>query len=255
MSVVRTKLLALLCFAAFFAAWEFFCKSGFLSPILLPAPSDVVAYIAAGVLDNSLPSALFVTLRRLAVGYSIGVILGTLLGILLYFSVLSKATLGQVALGLQTLPSVCWAPLSLLWFGQTESAMYFVVVMGSMWAIAIATENAIRMVPAIYVKAAQVMGSKGIHTWRTVIFPAAMPQLLNGVQLGWAFAWRSLMAAEIYVTIVTSLGIGQLLHFGRELHAMDQAIGIMLIIVLAGLLMERAVFFPLAQRMRRNRGY
>ena len=78
------------------------------------------------------------------------------------------------------------------------------------------------------------MGSSGLHTWSYVILPASLPFIVSGMKQGWAFAWRSLMAAEIYVTILTGFGLGHLLHYGRELHAMDQVIGVMLVIVLIG---------------------
>ena len=136
-----------------------------------------------------------------------------------------------MALGLQTLPSVCWMPLALLWFGQTESAMLFVVVMGTVWSVLIATDTGARTIPPIYARAARTMGSEGFHQWTRVILPASLPFLVSGMKQGWAFAWRSLMAAEIYVTILTGFGLGHLLHYGRELNAMDQVIGIMLVIV------------------------
>lgn len=251
---MKVKALALLILAAVITGWQYASTSGAVPRVLLPAPGDIAVYLWDATLSGDIPEAVLVTLRRLLLGYGMGLCIGLFLGFLLYTSALARTTIGPLALGLQTLPSVCWAPLSLLWFGQTESAMYFVVIMGSIWAIAIATENALKMVPASYIQAARVMGSKGAHTWRTVIFPAALPQLTAGAKLGWAFSWRSLMAAEIYVTIITSLGLGQLLHFGRELHAMDQTIGVMAVIVFIGLLADYAVFRPIEDRMRRNRG-
>ena len=241
---MRTKLLAGLIFGAFLGAWQMVCVLGWVPPILLPSPLDIGKYLIVSTFDGVLLSALGVTLSRLSIGYALGIASGALIGLLLYRSALARATLGVIALGLQTLPSVCWAPLALLWFGQSESAMYFVVVMGSLWAIALSTKEAIASVPPIYIQAARVMGSRGLHTWRTVIFPAALPQLLNGARMGWAFAWRSLMAAEIYVTIISRFGIGQLLHFGRELHAMDQAVAVMVVIVLVGFISDRLLFAP-----------
>ena len=251
---MKTVLGSVLILAAFLAAWQWVTASGHISPILLPSPLDTGRYFLDSIKNGLMPSALAVTLGRLLIGYAVGLSLGGLLGLLLYASSLARGTLGLAALGLQTLPSVCWAPLAILWFGQTETAMYFVVVMGSMWAVAMATESAIRGVPPIYISAARVMGSRGWHTWRTVVWPAAQPQLLAGAKLGWAFAWRSLMAAEIYVTIMSRLGLGQLLHFGRELNAMDQVMAVMAVIVLVGLLADRAVFLPAERYLRRTRG-
>ena len=123
-------------------------------------------------------------------------------------------------------------PLALLWFGQTESAMLFVVVMGTVWSVLIATDTArapfrrsTRAPPAPWARKASTQ-------WTRVILPASLPFLVSGMKQGWAFAWRSLMAAEIYVTILTGFGLGHLLHYGRELNAMDQVIGVMLVIVL-----------------------
>lgn len=244
----------LLIFAAFFGLWQGVTASGLISPILLPSPLDALRYLGEATVSGLLPSALLVTMGRLLIGYAIGLAGGFLLGLLLRVSPTARNSLGLAAMGLQTLPSVCWAPLSLLWFGQTEAAMYFVVAMGSLWAMAMATEHAILEVPPIYIRAARVMGSKGFHTWGTVILPAALPQMLAGAKLGWAFAWRSLMAAEIYVTIIKRFGLGQLLHFGRELNAMDQVAAVMLVIIAVGLAADRLLFIPVERQLRRTRG-
>ncbi len=98
------------------------------------------------------------------------------------------------------------------------------------------------------------MGSRGLHTWWYVILPASLPFIVSGVKQGWAFAWRSLMAAEIYVTILTGFGLGQLLHYGRELNAMDQVIGVMLVIVLIGLLADKILFSPWERFLHRRWG-
>lgn len=251
---MKTVCGSLIIIALFLALWQAICAHGLISPLLLPSPVQVASYLLSSVNDGLLPSALSVTVGRLLIGYALGLSLGLGLGLLLSISGLARGTLGLAALGLQTLPSVCWAPLAIVWFGQSEAAMYFVVVMGSVWAVAMATENAIISVPPIYIKAAKVMGSRGLHTWRMVILPAALPGILSGAKLGWAFAWRSLMAAEIYVTIIKSFGLGQLLHFGRELNAMDQVAAVMLVIIIVGLAADRLLFIPLERWLRRSRG-
>jgi NitT/TauT family transport system permease protein len=111
-------------------------------------------------------------------------------------------------------------------------------------SLLIAVDNGVRNLPPIYVRAARTMGSNGFHTLRAVVLPASLPFIVTGMKQGWAFAWRSLMAAEIYVTILTGYGLGHLLHFGRELNAMDQVIGVMLIIIVIGLLADRLMFSP-----------
>lgn len=241
---MKRALAAAIFFAALVLAWQLLVMTGRWSPVLLPSPIGVAEYLWAALLDGSLIEAGLVTLRRLLLGYVIGLLIGLPLGLLTSTSRSAEDTIGAMALGLQTLPSVCWVPLALVWFGQTEAAMLFVVIMGTVWSVVIATDTGVRSIPPIYARAARTMGSKGFHKWTRVILPASLPFLISGMKQGWAFAWRSLMAAEIYVTILTGFGLGHLLHYGRELNAMDQVIGVMLVIVIIGLLADKALFSP-----------
>ena len=224
------------------------------SPVLAPAPGAVWNYLWEAGRDGTLLQATWVTLRRLAVGYAIGILFGLPLGLLVArFGWLSD-TLGVIALGLQALPSVCWVPLALLAFGQTEAAMLFVVLMGTIWSVIIATENGVRHLPPIYTRAARTMGAGPWYTWTHVILPASTPYIVSGMKQGWAFAWRSLMAAEIYVTILTGAGLGQLLNYGRDLNAMDQVVGVMIVIIAIGLLADKILFTPWERRLHRRWG-
>lgn len=251
---MKRTIVALLFFGLLLALWQIAAVSGSWPPILFPSPWAVVQYLWNAVLDGTLPEAIGVTLNRLLVGYATGVLIGLPLGLLMSSSQVLEDTLGALALGLQTLPSVCWVPLALLWFGQTEQAMVFVVVMGTVWSVIIATDHGARTIPPIYARAARTMGSTGLHLWIRVMLPASLPFLVSGMKQGWAFAWRSLMAAEIFVTILTGFGLGQLLHYGRELHAMDQVIGAMVVIVVIGLLADRILFSPWERFMHRRWG-
>ena len=251
---MKRLLLAILFFVGLLLLWEGAVRAKIWSPVLLPAPAQVAAYLKSATMDGTLAHATVITMRRLLIGYFVGLVLGLPLGLLTARWNLFRDTLGTMALGLQTLPSVCWVPLALLWFGQTEAAMLFVVVMGTLWSVIIATETGVRNVPPIYRRAALTMGSKHLHIWFKVILPAALPFIVSGMKQGWAFAWRSLMAAEIFVTILTGFGLGQLLHYGRELSAMDQVIAIMLVIVVIGLLADKIFFSPIERFLHRRWG-
>lgn len=241
---MKRSLIAIIFFVSLVIIWQALVSAGFWSPVLLPPPIDVARYLLTAIRDGSLIEGSWVTLKRLLLGYAIGCVIGLPLGLATARSKYLSDTIGILALGLQTLPSVCWVPLALLWFGQTEAAMLFVVIMGTLWSVLIAVDNGARSLPPIYVRAARTMGSSGIHTLIKVILPASLPFVVGGMKQGWAFAWRSLMAAEIYVTLLTGYGLGHLLHFGRELNAMDQVIGIMLVIVLIGLAADKVLFSP-----------
>jgi NitT/TauT family transport system permease protein len=233
---MRRTLLAVLFFVALVAIWAALVHAKIWSPVLLPSPRSVMDYLVNATRDGTLFSASGVTLRRLLVGYFIGLTIGLPLGLLTASLTFAEDTVGVLALGLQTLPSVCWVPLALLWFGQTEGAMLFVVIMGTVWSVVIATDTGVRTISPIFARAARTMGSGPFHRWIYVILPA------------------SLMAAEIYVTILTGFGLGHLLHYGRELNAMDQVIGIMLVIVVIGLLADKILFAPWERFLHRRWG-
>lgn len=241
-------------FVGLVVLWEILVRLHIWSPVLVPSPTIVGEYLLSAVKDGTLLSASAVTMKRLLLGYVFGIVIGLPLGLLTARFKVCQDTIGLLALGLQTLPSVCWVPLALLWFGQTEVAMFFVVVMGTLWSVVIATDNGVRAIPPIYARAARTMGSRGLHTWCKVMLPAALPFIVTGMKQGWAFAWRSLMAAEIYVTILTGFGLGHLLHYGRELNAMEQVIGVMFVIVVIGLLADKVMFSPWERFLHRRWG-
>jgi NitT/TauT family transport system permease protein len=247
-------MISLLFFLALLGIWALVAYLQIWPKILVPSPEDVGLYFWHGILDGSLIDASYVTLKRLLVGYSIGVAIGLPLGVLNARFRIFEATLGVLALGLQTLPSICWAPLALLWFGQTETAMLFIVIMGSLWSILIATDAGVRQVPLLIIRAARTFGSHGFHTWVKVLIPAALPYIVTGMKQGWAFAWRSLMAAEIFITILTGFGLGALLHYNRELLAMDGVVAIMFLIVAIGFLIDKVLFSPLEKYIHRRWG-
>lgn len=244
--MIRRTLASALFFFSLLVLWEAIACSGKISSVLVPRCEQIADYLWQALYDGTLFVAIRTTLRRLLIGYVVGFCIGIPLGFLSAQYRLVHNTIGLLALGLQTLPSVCWVPVAVLWCGQTELALLFVVVMGSLWSLIITTECGVHTTPHIYKRSASTMGSHGIHMWLHVTLPSSLPYLIGGMKQGWAFAWRSLMAAEIFVTVLTTdFGLGQLLHYGRDLNAMDQVFGVMLVIVLIGLLVDRTLFSPL----------
>ena len=250
---MKRALTATAFFAALLAIWEVLARAEVWNPVLLPPASKVGAYLVGALGDGTLLRESLVTLSRLGSGYAIGLVVGLPLGLVTARFRAAADTIGVLALGLQTLPSVCWVPLALLWFGQTETAMLFVVVMGTVWSILLATEQGVANVPPIYVRAARTMGSRRLHTLVHVVMPASLPYVLSGMKQGWAFAWRSLMAAEIFV-VVARFGLGWELHNGRELLRMDMVLGVMFVIVIIGLFVDRALFSPVERAIHRRWG-
>ena len=173
------------------------------------------------------------------------------LGLILARFKLLEETVGSLVGMLQVLPSICWLPLAILWFGLNEAAIQFVVIMGAFLSIAIATEAGIKNIPPLYIRAARTMGVRKWDLYGRVIFPASLPSIVTGMKLGWSFAWRSLMAGEL---LFVSVGLGQLLQTGRELNDMSQVMAVMFIIMTVGLSFDHLVFAPIQNHLRRQWG-
>ncbi len=228
-------------------AWEAASRLGLWRSWVFPSPSAIARSFAAGVVDGTIPLGILTSLRRLVVGYLLSLVGGVSLGLLLARSRPLRESVGTVVTGLQALPSICWLPLALLWFGLSETAILFVVVAGSLLAITVATEAGVSNVPPLYVRAARTMGARGATLYLRVILPAALPAILSGMRLGWTFAWRSLMAGEL---LFVSGGLGQLLATGRELGDMARVMAVMVAIVTLGLVTEVLIFQRLDARVR-----
>ena len=218
---------------------------------LLASPVEAFQVLIAGVLDRSFLIGLGASLQRILIGYGISLFFGIPIGLLIGRFKFLDDTIGSFIGMLQVLPSICWLPLAILWFGLSEWAIQFVVIMGAFLPIAIATDGAIKNTPPLYARAARTMGVKGLALYRRVIFPAALPSILTGMKLGWSFAWRSLMAGEL---LFVSVGLGQLLQTGRELNDMSQVVAVMITIMLVGLFFDHFIFAKIQNYFGRKWG-
>lgn len=249
---MRKLLLQLGFYGAILGTWVLLHHWRVWPDYVLPAPQDVGLALWEGVQDGQYWNAIGKSLHRLLVGYAISVTLGLGLGIALARFRWLQDTLGSLLLGLQTLPSICWLPLALLWFGLNDRAIIFVIVVGSLLSITLATRTAIRQVPQLYVHAGRTLGASGSKLYLHVILPAAFPVVFEGLKQGWSFAWRSLMGGEL---LFVSMGIGHLLAMGRELNDMSQVIAVMTIIVGIGLATDRVFFGPVERTLARKWGF
>jgi NitT/TauT family transport system permease protein len=218
---------------------------------LLPGPVAVGKAFASVVVDGTLVLAIAKTMARLGLGYVVSILLGVPLGVALARLRVVKETLGPIVLGMSAVPSICWLPLAILWFGLSELAIQVVVVCGAVLPIAIATEAAINQVPPAIDRAARTMGARGARLLFTVTLPAALPGILSGLRLGWTFALRSLMAGEL---LFVSGGLGQLLETGRDLGDTALVVAIVLVLVALGRACERVLFVPVDKLVARRWG-
>jgi NitT/TauT family transport system permease protein len=241
---------------ALLGAWQLAWALVGWKPWVFPAPSHVIESLVAMLGPRThfaMPLAIAVSATRLVAGFSLSTVLGMLMGLALWRYSWLDRTFGGFFLGLQTLPSVCWVPLSVLVFGLNETGILFVLVMGSTFAMAVAFRDGLRTIPPVYEKAGLMMGARSWTLYLSVLLPASMPAFVSSLRQGFSFAWRSLMGAEL-IFMVRSQGVGYLLHQGREFSDIAQVIGTMTVMVLFGMLFDRAAFAPIERRVHARFG-
>ena len=255
-AAVRTAVLPwvrrLLFYLALLALWEGVARLALWPPYLFPGPLTVLEALVAGLRKGTFVTGILISLQRLVVGYGISVSIGLTLGLLLGRNKMLAETVGSLVLGLQALPSVCWLPLAILWFGLTERAIIFVVVLGALFAITLGVEAGVKNTPPLYLKAARNLGARGPALYTQVLLPAALPTILSGLKQGWSFAWRSLMAGELLLSFTLSLG--NLLQMGRDLNDAAQVMAVMLLIVIVGVSIDQIFFAPIERHVRERWG-
>jgi len=249
---MRRRIEKLLVYVCLLAVWQIIYALEIWPPYLFPSPLNVLDSLRAGFADRTFLIGLGISLRRIAIGYSISIVLGLVLGLLIARNGFLENTVGGLVLSLQSLPSICWLPLAVLWFGLSENAILFVVLMGSLLAVTINTESGVRNVPKIYLLAGRNLGASGPRLFLHVLLPASLPYLVSGLKQGWAFAWRSLISGEM---IFVSLGLGHLLMMGRDLNDMSQVLAVMALIMLLGYVVDRVLFVNLERRLRSRWGF
>jgi len=231
--------------------WHKLATSNLWSPGTFAGPLDVWSTLVERFQNGTLIIAIAISLRRLAIGYAISLVLGTILGLLTGLNRYLDETVGSLVLGFQAQPSVCWTPFALLWFGLSEQAMILVFIMGALFSIILGVDAGIKNTPPVYIQAARNMGARGIALATQVILPAALPNIIVGLKQGWSFAWRSLMAAELlYIT----LSLGGLLENGRDFVDASLMFAIMLVIIVLGALINSVIFGPLERVVRQRWG-
>lgn len=235
----------LIFFIVLLIAWEGIVRAGGWTPDVMPKPTDVWQALVRGFEDKTLIFDLVASFQRLFIGLLISLVLGIGIGILLAKSKTADETLGSLILALQSVPSIVWLPLAIMWFGLNEKSVIFIVVLGGTLVMTINMRMGIKSVTPLYIRAAQTMGSRGIDLFIRVIFPASIPYAVTGIRLAWAFAWRALMAAEI---LSTGPGLGYTLKYASDFGDMSLVIAVMILIGVIGSIVDYAFF----QRVEKN---
>ncbi|WP_232496859.1 ABC transporter permease [Agromyces humatus] len=240
---------------ALVAAWQLYVVIAEPRPDIVPGPLGVVAAITQAWEAGRLQEAVVTSLERGVFGFLIAVAIGTPLGLLLAEVKPLRRAVGPIISGLQVLPSVAWVPAAIIWFGLTDATVYFVVLMGATPSIVNGLISGVDQVPPQLRRVGTVLGAGRWRLATHVVLPASLPGYVAGLKQGWAFSWRSLMAAEIITTGgAIGFGLGSMLDQSRTLADLAGVLATILVILTIGILIELVFFAPLERRMLRRRG-
>jgi len=234
-----------------FASWQAVITLHWAPDYLFPSPAQVFKRLYELIHDGLLTPSIKATILRMAFGFSIAGAIGLVIGTLMGMSTIAHACMKSLFLGLQTLPTAAWVPISLLLFGLSDRGIYFVIVMSAGPAMAIATADGILNIPPIFLRAARTLGTPLFMMPVRVILPAALPSIVSGIKLGWTLGWHGAVSAEL---IKSSVGLGYLLYMGRELNDAPQVVAIMIVTIIFGLLLDRFLFGIFERRIRKRWG-
>jgi NitT/TauT family transport system permease protein len=223
--------------------------------IVLPGPADVWDELQAQWGPSRIGTAVWDSIYRAVIGFTVSVGIGTVIGLAVARVKPLRDSISPLLSGLQNLPSVSWVPIGIIWFGLSPATIYTVVLLGAVPSIAIGLIDGLDRVPPIYLLVGRNLGAKGLNSVRFVLLPAALPGYISGMKQGWAFSWRSLMAAElIAVSPQLGPGVGQVMKFAQDNLDLPLAIGSILIILIIGIGVNQVFFAPFERRLLRTRG-
>lgn len=221
----------------------------------LPSPLMVWDALAEEWYKGTILDIVWQSVSRGALGFLVALAVGTPLGLLVARVRTVRAAIGPILSGLQSLPSVAWVPAAIIWFGLTDATIYAVVLLGAVPSIANGLVSGVDRIDPLHLRAGKVIGATGLTGVRHVLLPAALPGYIAGLKQGWAFSWRSLMAAELIATSPElGAGLGRLLETGRSYQDMPLVLGAILLILVVGIGIELLIFAPVERRVLRHRG-
>ncbi|UZJ33686.1 ABC transporter permease [Streptomyces endophytica] len=254
-TVVSKAVPPVVAIAIVLALWQLAYHFQLKPHYLLPSPVDVGRSLQQKWLEGTLLGFVWTSISRGALGFVASVAIGTVLGLIVAQVKAVRAAIGPILSGLQSLPSVAWVPAAIIWFGLSDATIYAVVLLGAVPSIANGLVAGVDQISPLYLRAGRTIGATGLAGVRHVLLPAALPGYLAGLKQGWAFSWRSLMAAELIVNAPDlGTGLGQLLEQGRELQDMSWVLAAIFLILVVGIGIELLIFAPIERRVLRSRG-
>jgi len=230
--------------------WQLIHLSGWKKAIF-PGPGATLSNLWHQLETGLLWHAIATTAERAVIGFGLAVLIGAVVGALVSRIKPLRAAVGSLITGLQTLPSIAWFPFAIILFGISTQAILFVIILGAAPSIANGLIAGVDYTPPLLLKAGAMMGLRRLSLYRHLILPASLPAFVAGLKQGWAFAWRSLMAGELLVTIANQPSLGVLLNTDQEQSDMESATAIIIVILILGVIVDQ--LFGVADRGIRRR--
>ncbi len=242
----------LLAIALVLIIWQLVHLTGWKSNVV-KGPGTVLPNLWQQLHHALLWRAIGTTLRRAVIGYSLALVVGSVIGVLVARIPPLRAAVGSIITGLQTMPSIAWFPFAIILFGETTLAILFVMILGAAPSIANGLITGVDYTPPLLLRAGRTMGLRGFTLYRYLVLPASVPAYVAGMKQGWAFAWRSLMAGELLVLIFGQYSIGQLLSQDQDTFDFASMTSVIIVILIIGIVVDM-LFTKLDLAVRRRRG-
>jgi NitT/TauT family transport system permease protein len=236
-------------------AWEAWTRLARVNPLLFPPASTVLAAFASSLASGEIPGYAAQSLKILLTGMIVGAALALVLTTLAVTTRLGAEVLETFTAMFNPLPAIALMPLALLWFGLGPGALVFVIIHSVLWPMAVASYAGFVTVPLALRRVGQNFGLAGWRLVTGILLPAAFPYILSGVKIGWAFAWRTIIAAEMVFGVAGSQGgLGWFIYQNRFEMNTDLVFAGLLTVILIGLLVEHLFFRWLERRTVRRWG-
>lgn len=224
------------------AIWQIVATSA-ASPLLFPSFSQTVVALFDALLHENLAVSALASLTVLVKGYLLAIVVAAALVSLATTNAYLRETLFVLTAIFNPLPAIALLPLAMLWFGLGESSLLLVIVHSVLWPFALATFTGFQSVPETQRLVGRNFGLRGARYVAYILIPSALPSIISGLKIGWAFAWRTLIAAELVFGVSSSQGgLGWFIFRNRNELFTDKVFAGLLTVILIGLIVEFGLF-------------
>ena len=231
------------------AAWQLYTLIGEVEPLMFPPFTDTLVALYDALANGSLAIKVFNSVQVLLIGYAVGLGLAAALTMFAVSTRIGSDFLSTITSMFNPLPAIALLPLAMLWFGLGTMSLVFVLVHSVLWAVALNTHSGFLAVSETQRMVGRNYGLKGVRYVAKILIPAAFPSILAGMKIGWAFAWRTLIAAElVFGTSSGEGGLGWFIYVNSQDLQTAYVFAGLFTVILVGILVENVIFRNLEMR-------